>query len=163
MEALRSDRGYTHVLLMDDDIEINPEALQRTYALTALVTPAYKRSFIAGSMFLGDIRDFQWEARSKFKGLFIKSYAQLPVSRFPSLLINEFQAAERDPYDYAAWWCCCIPWRPSAPTNCLSRFLSAATISTIAEITPTKLYISTASASGMNRLRAAETMSWICT
>ncbi len=115
MEALRSDRGYTHVLLMDDDIEINPEALQRTYALTALVTPAYKRSFIAGSMFLGDIRDFQWEARSKFKGLFIKSYAQLPVSRFPSLLINEFQAAERDPYDYAAWWCCCIPLETIGP------------------------------------------------
>jgi galactofuranosylgalactofuranosylrhamnosyl-N-acetylglucosaminyl-diphospho-decaprenol beta-1,5/1,6-galactofuranosyltransferase len=115
IEALQSDRAYTHVLLMDDDIEINTEALQRTYALTALLTPACKRSFIAGSMLLGDLRDFQWEARSKLKGLFIESYAQFSLSRFPSLLINEFLAAERDPYDYAAWWYCCIPLEAIGP------------------------------------------------
>ena len=65
---------------MDDDIEINTEALFRTYTLSSLVNKKYNRSFISGSMLRSDIRDFQWEARAKIKGLLLKVYAQLSLS-----------------------------------------------------------------------------------
>lgn len=109
IEALRSSRNYTHVLLMDDDIEICPEALQRTYALTALLKPDCRRAFIAGSMLRADMRNFQWEARSRIKGLRLDAYGRLFLSDFSSVLKNEILAGRHTPQDYAAWWYCCIP------------------------------------------------------
>ncbi|MBP8604993.1 MAG: glycosyltransferase [Phycisphaerae bacterium] len=109
IEALRSDRNYTHVLLMDDDIEIFPEALQRTYALAALLKPDWHRSFIAGSMLRADMQHFQWEARSHIKGLQLEAYGRLFLSDFSSVVKNEILASRHTPRDYAAWWYCCIP------------------------------------------------------
>lgn len=115
LEAIQSDSGYTHVILMDDDIEINTESLVRTYALASLVNDRYSRSFIAGSMLRSDIKNFQWEARAAIKGLLLKIYGRLSLSKFSSLLENEAASTKHTPYDYAAWWYCCIPLKSIGP------------------------------------------------
>ena len=109
LEALRSTTEYTHVLLMDDDIEINTEALQRTYALTSLVRDEYRQAFISGSMLRSDLKDFQWEARARIKGLLLDIYGTMSLSNFPNLLRNEAMSTKHTNRDYAAWWYCCIP------------------------------------------------------
>ena len=109
LEALRAETKYTHVILMDDDIKINTESLHRTYALSSLINDHYSRSFISGSMLRSDIKDFQWEARARINGLRLDLYSALSLSEFSNLLRNEAFSTKHTPYDYAAWWYCCIP------------------------------------------------------
>ena len=115
LEAVQSGKDYTHVILMDDDVEINTESLGRTYALTSLVNERYSRSFVSGSMLLSDIKDFQWEARAATRGLLLKIYGRLSLSNFSGLLKNEAASTKHTPYDYAAWWYCCIPLKSIGP------------------------------------------------
>jgi len=109
LEALRSETEYTHVLLMDDDIEINTEALYRTYSLASLINENYNRAFISGSMLRSDIRNFQWEARARLNGLLLNIYGTLSLAELSNVLQNEAIATKHTKYDYAAWWYCCIP------------------------------------------------------
>ena len=47
---MASDAGFTHVLLMDDDVKVSSESLKRTYNLLALAQGKYKNAFINGAM-----------------------------------------------------------------------------------------------------------------
>jgi GT2 family glycosyltransferase len=115
IEALESDKGYTHVILMDDDIEINTEGLFRTYTLSSLVNQKYSQSFISGSMLRSDIRDFQWEARAWMKGMILGIYARTSLSKMENLLKNEAIATRHTQYDYAGWWYCSVPLKAVGP------------------------------------------------
>ncbi|MHC5076970.1 MAG: glycosyltransferase family 2 protein, partial [Planctomycetota bacterium] len=117
LEAIQSPKNYTHVILMDDDVEIIPESLHRTYTLTSLINDEHSRSFISGSMLRGDIKDSQWEARARLKGLFPEIYGKLNLSKFSRLPENEAAATRHTRYDYAAWWYCCIPLKSIGPNK----------------------------------------------
>lgn len=52
----------THVLLMDDDIVIEPEALVKTYTLLTLLKDTYIDTFIGGAMLRLDRQYIQVES-----------------------------------------------------------------------------------------------------
>lgn len=103
---VKERKNVTHVIFMDDDVQILPEALLRTYALLRCLKKEYASAFIAGAMLQLDRKYMQhengavWNAgKCQFAG------RGLDLRRFSNVVRNEMDA-ERD---YAAWWYCCIP------------------------------------------------------
>ena len=41
--------NLTHVLLMDDDVVMQPESIYRTYRILSLLKDEYKDSFVGGA------------------------------------------------------------------------------------------------------------------
>lgn len=56
MEALKrqESEGFTHIIFMDDDVKLEPDALVRTYALLSLMKPEYQDACISGAMLRSD-------------------------------------------------------------------------------------------------------------
>lgn len=105
-EAVKTG-GFTHLLLMDDDVEIDFVALQRTLNFLKFVKPEYADISIAGSMLYLDNPIRQFEAG----GYFYEDGSQsgfghfLDLSQTESLLINE---TDND-INYGGWWYMCMP------------------------------------------------------
>ena len=59
-EHMRDD-SITHVLLMDDDAVISPEAIERTYTLLTLLKEKYRMAVIGGSLLREDLPTLQYE------------------------------------------------------------------------------------------------------
>ena len=110
IESLEQDPPATHVLLMDDDVTIQPESVRRTYHLLSYLRDEYKDSFISGAMLLYEEMQFQHEdvgairdacTLTSLKGLF-------DMTEKRSLLKNEEEGCGYG-HRYAGWWYCCIP------------------------------------------------------
>lgn len=104
--AQKESDGITNVIFMDDDIEIEPEAIHRTYAMLRVLKPEYRDAFIAGAMLRLDRKNIQhengalWDAgRCHFVN------RGLDLSEFTDVVRNELPVKR----DYAGWWYCCVP------------------------------------------------------
>lgn len=98
---------YTHVLLMDDDVTINPEAIERTYAVLALLRDEYMDAFIGGAMLRSDYTFVQQESGASFEKGRIVSYGNgIDLRKVENIMDNSFTGRHAD---YNAWWYCCIP------------------------------------------------------
>lgn len=113
---LAQEQDVTHVLLMDDDVEVSPESIKRTYNLLTIVNDEYADAFVSGAMMNYDESDIHWENLGfmTYNGV-CKSLK--PIFRMSLLhdcaTCEAFEPAE-DLYPdtkqrYAAWWYCCIP------------------------------------------------------
>ena len=111
MESLASPEGFTHVLLMDDDVKVSAESLKRTYNLLALAQGKYKGAFINGAMLAIEEPNLQFEDVS----LVIKSGAYRRVKKEKLYVDRIEDVAENESIDvevenaYGAWWYSCIP------------------------------------------------------
>ncbi|MCI8622410.1 MAG: glycosyltransferase family 2 protein [Provencibacterium sp.] len=111
LELLQADpsAGFTHALLMDDDIVLEPEAVYRTYCLLALQKEAYTASFVGGAMLRLDRPAMQAESGARWNaGALISLKAGLDLRRLEDCLQNE-RTDPADRADYNAWWYCCFP------------------------------------------------------
>ena len=99
-------KGFTHFVLMDDDIDLYPNVLERLITFLSHLKDEYKDSFIGGSMLRRDMDYFVVETGAKRDGLSVKGNGFGLDMRDPKdCLINDsFEDA-----DYNAWWFCCIP------------------------------------------------------
>lgn len=99
-------KGFTHFVLMDDDIDLYPSVLERLITFLSHLKDEYKDSFIGGSMLRRDMDYFVVETGAKRDGLSVKGNGFGLDMRVPKdCLINDsFEDA-----DYNAWWFCCIP------------------------------------------------------
>ena len=108
------DYQATHVLLMDDDILLEPESLFRTYVLLRTLKEQYRDAFIGGAMLRLDHQNIQVEAGAAW-------YAGNLVSRKSNLNLNTLDAClynETEEYcEFNAWWYCCIPMHIVQPDN----------------------------------------------
>ena len=111
METLASSEGFTHILLMDDDVKVSAESLKRTYNLLALAQGKYKDAFINGAMLAIEKPNLQFEDVSYV----IKSGAYRRV-KWEKIYIDQVEdIAENESIDvevknaYGAWWYSCIP------------------------------------------------------
>jgi len=111
--AKNGDFNATHVLFMDDDIEIMPESLKRTYSLLALVKDEYKDYFISGAMMNLEQRNMQFENLG-----FISESANVWGSAKPRFDLNIYHNVLRNECDftindnmYGAWWYCVVPMK----------------------------------------------------
>ena len=108
IEMLQNNDKYhiTHVLLMDDDIVIEPEALIKTYILLSMIKDEYKNAFIGGAMLRTDQQYRQVEAGASWNGgNLISLKNDLDLCRCDNCLYNELEEYT----EYNAWWYCCFP------------------------------------------------------
>ena len=113
LEAIKSGSRFTHVLLMDDDVEICTESIKRTVRLLSILKPEWREAFISGAMLLLDCRNLQWEDAGFMtkQGWFAAQKPVLGMDQVEGLVRNEtFEPTEEmKKQQYAAWWYCSIP------------------------------------------------------
>lgn len=108
METAAEIGGFTHFILMDDDVEIEFTAIQKMLNFLRFLKPEYKDISIAGSMLYMDKPTIQFEAG----GYFGKDGKQRPFGHFldlskpENLEINEHE----NDINYGGWWMMCMPF-----------------------------------------------------
>jgi GT2 family glycosyltransferase len=108
LEAVKSSRGYTHVLLMDDDIRLNGETLFRAQALISLLKPEYQKHFLSGAMLQLDKPQMMFESTARWNGFRVKNYKKdLDITQVKNICLADKD--EKRDNCYAAWWFCGIP------------------------------------------------------
>lgn len=112
IEALRSDKTYTHALIMDDDVSMHPEAFWRTYVLLRLVRSEFADSYISGAMLRLNEMNIQHEDIGFVHphGYFMPRKGSFDMYDIRHAVTNEVLW---NPVvnGYAAWWYCCIPMK----------------------------------------------------
>ena len=108
IEAKKASREkhFTHILMMDDDVRLNPDSLLRTYAMLRLLKSEYCDAFIGGHMLKLDFPSIQSEAADYWDTASHHPVKQNYDLTLPDLLIqNEIE----DSINYLSWWYCCMP------------------------------------------------------
>lgn len=103
-----NDNGaqITHVLLMDDDIVIDPESVVKTFRILALLKDEYKDSFIGGAMLRIDKPYKQVESGAVWNAGKLDSLKMGLDMRFlMDCVYNEWEEYR----EFNAWWYCCFP------------------------------------------------------
>lgn len=96
----------THVIMMDDDIEICPEAVFRTYSMLSVLKPDYHDASIGGAMLRIDDPTIEFESGASWNAGRIRSNKKgLDLRSIDNCLINEVE----EYCEYNAWWYCCMP------------------------------------------------------
>lgn len=111
IETMRQEKKATHILLMDDDILIQPESLKRTYRLLRVLKEEYKDHFISGAMLYYERMHIQHEDVG-YVNANDGSYGPVKwrwnLYKMEDCCRNELPWDERK-YQYCGWWYCCIP------------------------------------------------------
>ncbi len=111
LEAVNDSADWSHVLFMDDDVVIEPEALFRTDALLSLLKDEYREAFVGGAMFRLEKPTIQQESSARWNGWRIKqNHHLLDMSRRRDLARGFSEAKHKN--EYAGWWYCAIPLLP---------------------------------------------------
>ncbi len=116
MEIMHDRDRYpaTHVLMMDDDIIIEPESLYRTYAMLRCRKTEYRDLSIGGAMLRMDDQKVQVESGASWNaGRLVSNKAGLVLEHLAACLENE----EEEYTEYNAWWYCCMPMRLVSAKN----------------------------------------------
>jgi len=105
----RTGASFSHLILMDDDILLLPEVLERTYVLLGVMKAAYRTCVLGGAMLLLEEPDIQAEACGHYE-LLTGSNRHSPRERMnlsvrENLILNE---SEEDA-NFSGWWYSCIP------------------------------------------------------
>lgn len=110
IESLHESETPTHVLLMDDDVLVEPEAIFRTYQLLTHLLDEYSGRFISGAMLYMENPTYQKEDVGYVanNGCFYTWKREFDHTKMVDLLENERDLPFFD-NSYSAWWYCCIP------------------------------------------------------
>jgi galactofuranosylgalactofuranosylrhamnosyl-N-acetylglucosaminyl-diphospho-decaprenol beta-1,5/1,6-galactofuranosyltransferase len=95
----------SHILLMDDDIEMDPNVVYKTFRFMSVLNHEHKDAFMLGGMLLPDNPCIQFEAGAQFIGEFRRGKHMLDMSDVNNLLSNE----KWEHADYGGWWYMCMP------------------------------------------------------
>jgi GT2 family glycosyltransferase len=107
IEMRNSGKKYTHVLLMDDDVIIDPNSIERTATVLALLKEEYKEAFIGGAMLRSDQQYVQVESGASWNaGKLVSLKGNMDMRRWEDCLFNEIEEYT----EFNAWWYCCIPF-----------------------------------------------------
>lgn len=102
----RSGENFTHIILMDDDIELYPPVIERTYRLLQMMKDKWARAVVGGAMLELVKRYQQFESGASFLGINLVSYNHgWDLRRAEVIAANEV----KNPINYTGWWYCCIP------------------------------------------------------
>ena len=110
IESMEQERKATHVILMDDDVQISPESLKRTFNLLSLVNQEYERAFISGAMLSFERQDEFYEdiGYVQARGIYGPIKNRSFVSKLQDIVKLETVRPRRS-HRYAGWWYCCVP------------------------------------------------------
>lgn len=109
MEAAREIGGFTHFVLMDDDVEIDFVAIQKMLNFLRFLKPEFSDLSISGSMLYMDKPTIQFEAGGRFErdGSQCGFGHFLDLSKAENLVLNE----RENPINYGGWWLMCMPFK----------------------------------------------------
>jgi len=110
----------THVLVMDDDVLINPDALLRTYRILRMLRPEFYGKTVAGAMMRLDHKFVQHESGAFWNGKYTESaHTFLDMRKIENVLANETERSDqnKDRINFNAWWYSCIPLDKISPDN----------------------------------------------
>lgn len=97
-----------YVLLMDDDIVLEPSVLERTHSLFCGLKEEYKESFLAGAMLKLEDSVVQYENTACWGKIRLDSEGKnYDLTNTETLVTNEKIPGQRN--RYGAWWYCAIP------------------------------------------------------
>lgn len=97
---------YTHFLLMDDDIVLDCEVLERTANLISCLKEEYRSACVGGGMLVAETPCRQHELGAFWTGVKLGSYMSGTDVRYREILfLNESSYRP----DYNAWWYMCMP------------------------------------------------------
>lgn len=108
IEILKSnaDEKFTHFILMDDDVIIDPNVLERNYAFLKLIKTEYINSIIGGAMLIMHEKNRQFENGGRMECGYLKfKHKNLNLSFLRNVIENEYEAHN----NYNAWCYCCMP------------------------------------------------------
>ena len=103
MESRKNKK--THILLMDDDIELDPNVVYKTFNLISVLNEKHKEAFVLGGMLLPETPNIQYEAGAEYLQKFKRGKHMLDLSDVRALLQND----EWERADYGGWWYMCMP------------------------------------------------------
>lgn len=116
IESLEQNPKATHVLLMDDDVEVLPESFIRTYNLLALLKDEYSEAFLSGAMMSLEQPDLRTEDLGFFTsdGHFRPLKPEGHMSDLHDVILTETFSPRTGIWpdtaqQYAGWWYCVIP------------------------------------------------------
>lgn len=108
MEIIKNGNphGITHALVMDDDITIDPESIEKTYTVLSLLKDEYEDAFIGGAMLRIDKQNIQVESGASWNaGELVSNKQNLNMNVAWDCLFNEIEEYT----EFNAWWYCCFP------------------------------------------------------
>ena len=110
IEALKQKRKPSHILLMDDDVNVNSDSFKRVYRLLNILRDEYKNYFISGAMLNLDAPNIQHENTGVIKdeGFCVPLQSGRDLRLWDQVVLNE-SINDSITNRYAAWWFCCIP------------------------------------------------------
>lgn len=106
LESRRESEKYgtTHIVFMDDDVEILEETFYRLYSLLRLIKDEYLESVIGGRMFRMDRKEIQYTASEIWNGGNIIHVGEnQDMTRWSNLLDMNSRSGE-----YSGWWFACF-------------------------------------------------------
>ncbi len=108
----RNGEKLTHLILTDDDIKLDTEALERTYTLLSLLREEYKDAFIGGAMLSSEEENIQYSNGERWIKERYSDFVEKYNSGRDLDLITEVVKNETiTDADHQAWWYCCIPMK----------------------------------------------------
>ena len=97
-----------YVLLMDDDIVLEPSAIERTRSLLSCLKPEYQDSFLSGAMLSLEQPTLQYENTAYWGKIRLHGLGKgFHMDDLHDCVRNESLGTY--PNQYGAWWYCCIP------------------------------------------------------
>ena len=100
-------RGYSHIILMDDDISFYPEVFERMTVLLSLLKPEHQNSWVSAAM-LSQREPYRQFAMGCYwhNGAIENRGHSLDIRDRDNLL---FAVQTTTSVNYGAWWCLAIP------------------------------------------------------
>ncbi|MBB5218404.1 glycosyltransferase family 2 protein [Treponema rectale] len=104
--TLSKDNKFSHIILMDDDINFMPELFEKISSFLSLLKTEYKDNAIGGAMLNLNSPCIQYENGAKYNFLTISSFGNsLDLSSEKNIILNTREKKA----DFNAWWFCCYP------------------------------------------------------
>ncbi|AGV72866.1 glycosyltransferase family 2 protein [Lactococcus cremoris] len=101
----------THVIFMDDDIEVLPESFKRVYSILSLIKPEYKDYFIEGAMLDNIDGITQYEDTGFISKnvdiVYFPTKDRYNQTNLKDVLRNDIEYPVDN--EYGAWWYCTVP------------------------------------------------------
>lgn len=102
----RSTDPFTHFIIMDDDIILNPHVLERTYIFLELLKDEYADMILSGALYDIEHRNIQYLSGEYFGSGKTTTHNKIwDMTNFDAVAANEVEKKN----NYGGWWYCCTP------------------------------------------------------
>ncbi len=100
------DGGFSHVILMDDDVEFHSETLEQMTVFLSILNDRYSESWFSAGMFPLDKQWEQFELGAEWNGkCAVVHKHRLDIRQRENLLSN----LDNPDVGYGGWWTLCMP------------------------------------------------------